>query len=171
MEVGVLVGVGDDAHLEGVARGFAYGEAYAVDGHAAFIDAEIAAAGHGAVEGVAEGEDPRAVGLFDVDALGGEVHVALYDVAVQTAVHGHGALDVYFVAYAEEAEVGAAERLLHGGDDVAGAVGADNGEAYAVVGEALVDVELVGEGALEGEVEVLLFLTDGYDGGRGFYYS
>ena len=44
-EVGVLVGVGDDADLEGLGCGIADGEAHAVDRHAALVNGEIAAAG------------------------------------------------------------------------------------------------------------------------------
>ena len=43
VEVGVFVGKGNDAHLERVGRGFAYGAAYAVDGDGDLVEGVMSA--------------------------------------------------------------------------------------------------------------------------------
>jgi len=98
LEVGVLKGVGDDGHLEGVACGVTDGERHAVDGDGALVDGEIAVASLVGIEVVGEGEIGGAVGVGHGGAAGCLVDVALYDVAVKTAVHQHGALYVDLVA-------------------------------------------------------------------------
>ena len=89
------------------------------------------------------------------------VDVALFDVSVQTAVHHHGALNVYFVANFEQTEVGTLQGFVHGGYDVAVAVDLDHGEAYAVVGNALVNFEFMAKIAFQGEVFVVFNLLNG----------
>ena len=105
LEVGMLHGVGDDGYLKRVLRGVADGQRYAVNSYAALIDREVAVASHLAVQLVLEGEVGTAVSILHGDTAGGLVNVALHDVAVQTAVHQHGALDIHFVTNLQQSQV------------------------------------------------------------------
>ena len=101
LEVGVLQGIGNDGYLECVICGIAYRERYAVDGDRTLVNGEIATKCHFLVLGILEGEVGRTIGIFFLDAGGCLVYVALNDVAVQSTIHNHRALDIDFVAHLE----------------------------------------------------------------------
>jgi len=61
-------------------------------------------------------------------------------------------------------------RVLFGGSGCWQIDGHD-GEADAVVGDALVNLQFVDEGAGEREVDILAVVADGHDGGKFFYDS
>ena len=147
VEVGVLEGVGNDAYLEGVFRGAAYGEGDAIDGDAALVHAEVAAAHHVLAALVLEGELPGALLVVDGNATGRLVDMPLHYVAVQAAVHEHGTLHIDLVAHGEQTYIGALQSLAHGGDGVGAVLKAHHGEADAVVRHALVNTQLLYEGA------------------------
>lgn len=171
VEVGVVVGVGDDAHLEGVVGRVADGETDSIDGDAAFVYTEVSALGHRFVGGVAERETIAAFFALFGDAGGGLVDVPLDDVPIKTSVHHHRALHIDCAAYGEPAEVGTLKSFVHRCHNILFAFAAHNGEADAIVSYALVDLEFVAKGAFEGEVYVILFFFDGHNGCGGFYNS
>ena len=142
-EVGVLEGVGDDGHLEGVARGIADGEGDAIDGDGALVDGEIAFLGHFAVFGIFEGEIGAAVGIGHGDTLSRLIHMTLDNVPVEPAVHQHRALYIHFVANLQQPEVRAVEGLLHGGDGISAILDGNDGEAHAIMGDALINLQFV----------------------------
>lgn len=107
----------------------------------------------------------------DCEAFCGAVYVSLHDVSVQTCVDHHGSFYVYGVSHVELSEVGSVECFFHCGDGVAVVGDVDDGEADAVVCDALVDFQLVDEGACECEVDVLQFVFDGNDFCALFYDS
>lgn len=72
-------------------------------------------------------------------------------------------------AWFEESEVAASEGLFDGCDFVVVAVDGYDGEAYAVMSDALVYFEFVAERAVESEGDVGAFGSYGYDGGGVFY--
>ena len=94
--------------------------------------------------------------------------MALYDVAVQPAVHQHGAFHIYLVAYLQQSQVGAVECFLHGGDSVVGTVDAHDGEAYTIVGYALVNAQFVDKRTGERKVDIVSVLTNSYYGSKFF---
>ena len=96
-KVGMLEGVGDDGHLEGIAGGIADSEADTIDGDAAFVDGEVALLGHLAIFWVFEGEIGGAVGIVHCDTSGSFVNMALHNMTVEASVHKHGALYIDFV--------------------------------------------------------------------------
>lgn len=98
VEIRVLVGVRDDAHLERVIAGVANRQAHAVDGDTALVDTKIATLRHFAIGGILEGEAVAAVFVHLVDTNGCIVYMALDDVPVQTSVHHHRSLYVDFGA-------------------------------------------------------------------------
>ena len=85
--------------------------------------------------------------VLDCNAPGCLVDVTLYDMSVKASVHHHGALDIDLVADLQHAYVAALECLAHGGDGVCTVGNPDYGKAYAVMCDALVDLELVDKGA------------------------
>ena len=172
VEVGEFVGVGDDGDLEAVALAVAYSKAGAVDGDAALLHGDIAFACHRWVNVVVEGVIPAAVGLAHTGTGGGLVHMTLHDVSVKAAVHEHTALHVHLIAYFEQPEVAAVERLLNGGDSV-GAVAWEfhHCEAHTVVRYALIYFQLIHKAALERDVEITFFFLECHHAGSLFYYA
>ena len=186
MEVRVIEGVRDDADLEGIACGTAYGEAYAVDRHAAFVHGKVSVPNHFLCALVLEGVLVAALLVLHGDAGGCLIHMSLNNVSVQAAVHQHGTFHVHLVAHLEQAEVAAFQRLTHGCDGV----GRDpptpfrgrkthDSEANAIVSNALVDAQLLYKWAGQGQVDVVLLVFYGnnachtfYDTGKheGIYY-
>jgi hypothetical protein len=80
--------------------------------------------------------------------------VALYYVAVQEGVGTHATFYVHFVASFERSEIALLQRLVYGSHGVAILAELHYGEAYAVMGYALVYLELVGDRRKERYVEV-----------------
>lgn len=117
-EIGVLEGVGDDGHLEGVAGGVADGERDAIDGDTAFVDGEVALLSHLAVFGIFEGEVGGAIGIVHGNATGRFIHMTLNNMAIEAAVHQHGTLYINLITHLQQTEVRAVEGFLHGGDGV-----------------------------------------------------
>ena len=171
LEVGIFERVGYDVHLEGVVCRVAHRQTCAVDCYAAFIHGEITPSRHFLVRFVFEGKDSASVGVLHCGALCCLVHMPLHDVSVETSVHLHGTLYIHFIAYPKFAEIGAQERFAHGGGGVGLSVEFGHCEANAVVCHTLVDVQFFCEGALEGEMYVVLLLFYRHDFRHGFYYS
>ena len=98
--------------------------------------------------------------------------MALHDVAVQTPVHQHRALEVHTVALTEFPEIRPLEGFLNGRHGV-GAVGMDfnHREAHAVVRHRLVDAKLLRERAPHPELEIAALALGADHRGGFFYYS
>ena len=171
MEVGVVEGVGNDADLEGVFRGTAYGEADTIDGHAALVHGEVAVLHHLFRALVFEGVLMAALLVLDADANGSLVNMALYDVSVQSPVHHHRAFHIHLVANLEQPQIAPFQRLSHGCHGVSPCLETNDGQANAVVGNALVDVELFYEWARQSEMHVVLLVFNGDDTRHTFNYS
>ena len=105
MEVGVLVGVGDDGHLEGIVRRVAHRQAHPVHRHRTLVHGQVSATRHLSVKRIFEGEVPASLRIVDGNALCRLVHMALHDVSVQPSVHHHRALHIHLVAHAEQPQV------------------------------------------------------------------
>ena len=118
VEVRVLVGVRDDCHAERIALGVADRQAAAVDRHGAFLHGDISFGGHRRVYFVTEFVVAASVNFLDAFNYGGAIHMPLDDMAVQTSVEHHGALEVDFRSLGQVTEIGALERLADGGDGV-----------------------------------------------------
>ena len=164
----MLVGVGNDGHLEAVVLRVAHGEAHPVDGDRTLLNGHVAFGGHLGVEVVDEGVVAAAVDQVDSLAAGRLVYVALHDVSVEAAVHEHAALEIHLVAHLQRPQVGAVESLLYGGHGVAVAVDVDHGEAHPVVGDALVYFQFVGKRTFEREMQIAVIAGKG-DDGSGFF--
>lgn len=92
MEVRVLPRVGNDGHGKGTLRGVYHGQTDAVHTDGAFWHSDVAAGGI-----VAEMKKPASIFFNDRFAGGRRIDVALYDVTVEPAVHGHASLQVDLV--------------------------------------------------------------------------
>ena len=168
MEVGVLPCEGDDAYLEGVACGTAYGEAHAVDRYASFIHAEVTLAYCFLAALVFEGELMASLLVVDGDAGGCLIYMTLHDVAVQPAVEYHAALHVDQITHLELSQIGAVECLAHGCYGILAVLYLHHSEAHAVVCHALVYLQFLYKRAREGEVHVVLLCSDGLHTGHSF---
>ena len=82
LEVGVLKGVGNDAHLEGIGRGAANGEAHAIDSDTALVHREITTLLHLRVEIIFKRKLRAPLLVLHIDAAGGAVDMTLHNVAV-----------------------------------------------------------------------------------------
>ena len=175
VEVGVVIGVGDDAHGEGPlpgtfkrCRGAAHGERNTIDGHGAFIDSKVAATNHLCIHVVLEGELIAAILILHTHAACRLIDMALHDVPVQASAHLHGAFHVHLIADLKQSEIRALQRLAHGGDGVGVVLDAYDGEAHTVVRDTLIYFQLIRKGAAQGEMQVVLLALDGHDGGGCF---
>jgi len=171
VEIRVLVGVRDDAHLERVIAGVANRQAHAVDGDTALVDAKIATLRHFAIGGIFEGEAVAAVFVHLVDTNGCIVYMTLDDVPVQTSVHHHRSLYVDLGTYAPFSEVTALECFVHGRYDILVARLTDDGQANSIVCHALIDAQFGCKVTLECEMHIFLFFFDAHYACHRFYNS
>ena len=139
-EVGGFARVGDDPGGEVIRANFGDGEADAIDGDGALEDEVAGGLGR---EGDLE-EEIGAAG-FQLEDGGGAIDVALDEVAAHAGIGAHGAFEVDPVAGLEGAEVGSGEGFSEQieGENGRGDVG--GGQAAAVDGEAVAEVEARGE--------------------------
>lgn len=117
-EVCMLESVGDNSHAEASGLAVAYGQAHAVDSHAAFLNSHIAFAFQLWRFVVFEFEVCAAVYLLDFGAYSCGVNMTLDDMPVKASVKFHAALEVHKVAGFQLAEVGAVEGFGNGCDGV-----------------------------------------------------
>ena len=99
------------------------------------------------------------------------IDMALHDMSVQTSTHLHRAFDVHLIADFQQAEVRALEGLAHGSHRVGVILDAYHGEADAIMRNALINLQLVGERTTQGKMQVILLSFNGYDNGHAFYNS
>ena len=137
--------IGNDGYLETIGSRFTDGERDPVDSDGTLINSEVSALHHFTVVRVFESEIGASVCIFHVDAFCSLVHVSLYDVAVQPAVHEHRPFDVHAVSYLKQPEVGPFEGFFHGSHRIGVVLDAYDGEADTVMGNTLVDFQFIGE--------------------------
>ena len=97
--------------------------------------------------------------------------MTLYDMTVQSAVHQHRALYVHLVAYLKQTEVSTIQRLLHGGHYILVALDAHHRQTNAVMGHALVDLQLIDKRAGQREIYILPVFLDRYNGSKPIDFS
>lgn len=168
-EVGVLARVGYDGHGETVLRGRADRERHAVDGYRSLVDCEISAARHFLIEWIFKGEIRGAVGIFHFRADSSPVHVSLHNMSVQTPIHQHRTLYVDVIAHPEQPEIRPVDRFFHRRYRVDIAFDLDHCQANAVVTHTLIDLQFIGESALQTEIDILFLFMNGRDSGHLFY--
>jgi len=149
-----LEGVGDDGDVKPVSFDIVDGETGAVEADGAFFDDEAAE-----LSWEFEAEFPAPFEFVAFQAGGDGIDVTLDNMAVEPAVQEHTSFEVDEVAGLPGGEVGLLEGLSDGGHAVGVFPHLLDGEAGAVVGDALVDLQLGGEGGLDPESPV---------GARGF---
>ena len=150
---------------------FAYRQRNAVDRYRPLVHGEIATSRHSCVGFIFEGEVGGAIGIVHRRAVRRMVHMSLHDVTVQPAVHQHRAFHVHAVAYLEQSQVRALQRLLHCRDGIGVVDETNHRQAYAVVGYALVYFQLVDKRTGEREIYVLAVLPDVNYLCHFFYYA
>ena len=155
--------IGDDGDIE---PGLLYvedGEADAVEADGAFFYHEVAE-----FLGEFEAELPAAVEVFAIEAGSGCVDVSLDDMAVEAAVHDQASFEVDEIAGLPLAEAAFFEGFFDGRYAVEIVFLFFHGEADAVMGDALVDFEFVGDGRCYPECLVGAFAFYGVDPAEGF---
>ena len=135
----------DDSDLETVLLGVAYRQADAVHANGAFLHGHIPLPGHLLIKSVLERIVPAAVRLLHLRTNGGLVHVPLYDMPVQTAVHQHATLQVHLIAHFQVPEVRTFQGLLDSGNRIRIFRHAYHRKANAVVSHALIYFQLIHE--------------------------
>ena len=103
VEVGVLIGIRNDADLKSIVRRAANGQTNAIDRDTAFLYGKIALQSLRAIRLVGKGENITAIDVLHLLANSCRVYVSLHDVSVQTAVHQHRAFYVHFIAWLQQA--------------------------------------------------------------------
>ena len=171
LKVGVFKGERDDVNLEGVASGIAHREAYAVDGNAALVCAEVSVAGHVSIVCVLKGVDIAAVGIFKSGAYCCGIHMPLHYVTVKASVGWHGALYIDQVAHLQLANVGAEDRLTHSRHYVVAAAHISDGKAHSIVSQTLCHTELIGYVTAESDVKIVTYAIDGLYCGHSLNYT
>ena len=163
MDIRVFESIGDDGDIE-------FSLFYIEDGVADTVEADGAFFYHEVAEffGEFETEFPAAVEVFALEAGGGRVDVTLDDMAVEPAVHDHASFEVDEVAGLPLAEVALFQGFFDGGHAVEVVLLFFDGEADPIMGDALVDLELVGDGGCYPECLVGAFAFYGVDPAEGF---
>ena len=174
-EVGILLGVGDDADgdvaFAALYIRFAGGEADAVDGDGAFVHAEISAGDHLFGGVVFKAVVPASIGFVGVNTNGFLIDVSLDDMSVETSSHEHGTLDVDIIADLEEIEIGETQGFLHRGDGIEVTFDLYDREADAVMGDRLIDSQRFAKGVAKREMFIRLLGLNLHDLSHSFYNS
>ena len=114
MEIGILVCIWNDAHLEGVFGRAAYREANPIDGDATLVYRKIPTAYHLPVRLVPESILMATTLFLHGDAGCRLVDMSLYYVAVKPAVHHHATFHVDLISYLQQPKVASFECFPHG---------------------------------------------------------
>jgi len=139
-------GIGDDGDGEMFFLYFEDGEADAVQADGAFFDDERAK-----LCGEVKPEFPATPFFFSIQADGRGIDMALDDMAVEATVHDQASFQVDEVAGLPVAEIGLFEGFVNGGDLVKTILHGLDGQADAIMRDALVRFQLGGKGGSDSE--------------------
>ena len=155
-------GIGDDGDIEP-------GLLYVEDSEADAVEADRAFFYHEPAEffGEFETELPTALEVFTVQAGSGCIDMALDDMAVEPAVHDEASFEVDQVAGLPMTEVALFQGFFDGCDAVEVVLLFFYSEADAVMGNALIDLEFVGDRRCYPECLVGAFAFNGVDPAEG----
>ena len=78
----------------------------------------------------------------------------------------HGTLYSHFVAHLQQTEIRAVKRLLHGGDGIGPVLYGDNRQAHAIMGDTLIDLQLVDKRAFQRKVNILAVFLYRYNSSK-----
>ena len=160
MEVGILEGIGNDAHLEGILRGAAYSQADTINGYTTLVDSKIAVRDHLAVTFVFKSELETTLLILYSQTSGSLVYMALHDMAVKASVHLHTTLYIYLVTYLQKTQIATLQGLAHSGNHIGIILDAYHRQADSVMSHTLVNTQLSSKGAAEGEMYIILVVLD-----------
>jgi len=118
-----------------------------------------------------KGVVPASFSLLHLCTGGSQVHMSLHHMPVQPGVQPGAAFQVYLVAHLEQSQIRFQQGFLDGGDRISIFFYTDHGKTYSVVGDTLVDFQLVGIGATHGDMQILLFFFKTDHRGGLFNYS
>ena len=119
--------------------------------------------------GVGKSVVPTTVYFGNIGAASSGVDMPLHDMAVQAAVHLHGSFQVDNRARLPVLEIGALERFIDRSDGMGFPILSNDGQAHAVVCQALIDLKQIGDGGGDGEVQVGPFFFNMSDRTEGLY--
>ena len=146
LNIRVLECIGDDGYRKLVGAYIENGKADAVEADGAFFNDQ-----GGKLVGKAEPELPTAIQFFSFNTGGSGINMSLNNMAIEPAIHDHTAFQVYQVAFLPVSDVAFLQRFGNGGNLVAAVLQGFYREAHAVMGNALVNFQFVGEGRRDPE--------------------
>ena len=162
----MFIGVGNDRHLELSLLRIADRQADTVDRNRPFLHRTIIPRRF-----VFERKIPAAFGIIDGRTNGRLIHMALDDMAVEQRIGPHRTLHIDDIADLQLAQIAAQQRLFHCRYGVGILRNIHHGQAYAVVGNALIDLQLPAKIRTKSEGLILLFDTDIGERHRSFHDS
>ena len=152
----MVIGIWDDGDIEFRSFDIKNGQAGAVEADGAFFYDEVAE-----FFWEFEGIFPAAVEVAAFDTDGSGIDVSLDDVSVEAAVHDEASFEVDEVSGLPVAEIGLFKCLFDRGNAVEVILYFFDGEASAVMGYALVNGQLLGDGGFYPECFVGALGLDG----------
>ena len=114
MEIGMLISIRYDSHLEGIIRRVTYCQTNTIYRYRPFVYSNISTFRHLFVKCIFEREIPTSIRILYIHASSGLVHMSLHDMPVQTAVHHHATFYIHLVTYLQQPEIGTFQSLFHG---------------------------------------------------------
>lgn len=156
--------VGNDCHRKAIINKVKYREANAIEANAPFFDDEM-----GKLLRVFKRVQPAAILVFYKKAGSSTVYMSLHQMAIEAAVHGYAAFNVYRCARLPMAQVGFAKGFGNSRYRVLPIGHCFYGKANAIVAYALVRFKGFAQCTCYSKCSVAARLTHGYNGSCGFY--
>ena len=150
LEVGMLVGVGNDRDPKGGFLRVAYGKAYSIDSDRSLLDRDVPFVCEFRICLVFESIEPATICFFDRGTDSGHIYVSLDNVPIKSATEKHTSLEINKVTDCELAEVRAIQSLLNGCDCIGLFIVCYDSEAYSIVSNTLIDLEFARKGTGKG---------------------
>ncbi len=162
-KIGMLPGVRNNGHAEPVVLRLDHGEAYAVQAYRPFVHQQMRR-----VRRVLKGKPPAATGFQYLQTRGHRVYVALHHMTIQPSAQRQATLQVHQTTGLPVAQVAAEQRFFYRSHRMHVGRQADHGQAYAVMADALVNLQLPGKRTFQGKMPVRTVFFDGADSTQSF---
>jgi hypothetical protein len=108
-------------------------------------------------------EFPTAVLILYFSAMSSGIYMSLNNVAIQSAIHEHAALQIDLCAYLPRTQIRFLKRFLNGGNGIVRSFDLHDRQAASVVGNTLIDLQFMRERGFDRKMLVCTFGLNGFN--------
>ena len=171
MKVGIFVSIRYDSYLESIIRRIAYRQTDTINSHRTLVYRDIATFRHFFIKCIFKCKIPASFRILDFHTSSRLIYVSLHDMSIQSAIHHHAALYIHLIAHFQQTKIRTVQRFFHGSYRIRIISQTHYRQAYSVVRNTLINLQLIYKRTLKCKVYILLVFHQCYQSSVLFYDS